>query len=665
MISEKSYEFRSLTDWLVNNHPRDIVVPCISGTKHPAFRHKNQKWSWNCLARYTRSIPIWKFFDQYDIGILLHDICVIDIDDPIVALEFEERFPVLLSAPCELTKNGVHYFFERSDVCNADGYYDGARQVIQGVDFKTVCSNGTSGFVAVSPSTNKQWVRPIWEFDLSPIPDNLLKAVAKSKHERIELNIVFPDDFDNVLTIRDRRLAMHFDVFKVSIREFTGESIPIRQFAHSELKQLLFAMTHNITSFFPDYNNVQRVLSLASYLGINTKELRAFQVGGYVNWMVDVSCRIGNSIAQSMHQEALFRIGAVEDIQLCEITAHSMGCMDFDVITPNDDWWMFSGETTLANLHTRLKESVSVPCIIKDWLSLYPKNLVLAGGAALDAVVEGLLAPPSDFDFFIVGDIDEEEACQIVDSLTKDKRVVPIYMSKNAVTVRFDDAYTIQIITRRYKNGQHLLASFDVQPCKIMLKYDESRSDLIAYATTTWVWSVFNRVMIVSLDTWGCASYARILKYASRGFAVFIPCTTKSLIREDIASRNDNGIGQMFSFEKRRGSDASPYPTKIEVVAELKRQYKRNPLMRTSEYDTMKEITNTFSWFAAYVSSSHGLLFNTVKGRIPVAPRCSNFYPSKLNWGSAVKTKEWKKSFINAITTNRNLQELLSGCDID
>ena len=40
----------------------------------------------------------------------------------------EKAYPILLTTPCEKTKRGRHYFFARSDLCDADGYYDGHSQ---------------------------------------------------------------------------------------------------------------------------------------------------------------------------------------------------------------------------------------------------------------------------------------------------------------------------------------------------------------------------------------------------------------------------------------------------------------------------------------------------------------------------------------------------------
>ena len=45
---------------------------------------------------------------DYDVAILLHDICVVDLDSTDLVEEMEERFPILKSCPCEETRKGVH-----------------------------------------------------------------------------------------------------------------------------------------------------------------------------------------------------------------------------------------------------------------------------------------------------------------------------------------------------------------------------------------------------------------------------------------------------------------------------------------------------------------------------------------------------------------------------
>ena len=46
------------------------------------------------------------------------------------------------------------------------------------VDFKTLTPTGSGGLIMVPPSTNKTWIRPIWNTPLIDIPEDLLMAVA-------------------------------------------------------------------------------------------------------------------------------------------------------------------------------------------------------------------------------------------------------------------------------------------------------------------------------------------------------------------------------------------------------------------------------------------------------------------------------------------------------
>ena len=70
-----------------------------------------------------------------------------DCDSPEAAKELEVRFPVLNQVPCAQTKKGFHYYFKRSPMANAGGFYDcsGYAQCLKDVDFKTVTSTGTGG----------------------------------------------------------------------------------------------------------------------------------------------------------------------------------------------------------------------------------------------------------------------------------------------------------------------------------------------------------------------------------------------------------------------------------------------------------------------------------------------------------------------------------------
>jgi hypothetical protein len=59
-----------------------------------------------------------------DIGIVLQDLCVVDIDCMGIDREMNVRFPNSKTM-CERTKKGHHYFFKRSKLADDGGYYDG------------------------------------------------------------------------------------------------------------------------------------------------------------------------------------------------------------------------------------------------------------------------------------------------------------------------------------------------------------------------------------------------------------------------------------------------------------------------------------------------------------------------------------------------------------
>ncbi|PNH01551.1 putative helicase [Tetrabaena socialis] len=166
-----------LATWLLKDYPNDLLMPVKPGTKEPVRPHKNGAWSWELFELYRKDIT--------DVGILLRDLCVADFDDVDTALSFEKAFPELLEAPKELTRKGCHYFFRRPDYADAEGYFDGSRQHSElPVDFKSVCSTGTSGLICVCPSPNKVWVRPPWMHPPREISRGLLDSICKPRTPR-------------------------------------------------------------------------------------------------------------------------------------------------------------------------------------------------------------------------------------------------------------------------------------------------------------------------------------------------------------------------------------------------------------------------------------------------------------------------------------------------
>ena len=113
--------------WLRTNFPHDVLIPCAKGEKRPLFQYKDGAWSVEMLDAFRGGSAATR--SETDWAIVLHQICVIDVDDPLAAAALEVRFPVLLTAPCETSRRGKHYFFRRSSLADELGYWDSCGQV--------------------------------------------------------------------------------------------------------------------------------------------------------------------------------------------------------------------------------------------------------------------------------------------------------------------------------------------------------------------------------------------------------------------------------------------------------------------------------------------------------------------------------------------------------
>lgn len=150
--AEREQTWLKLEQWLKLNNSGDVLMPAPLGEKRPAYTHAAGSWTW---ARYDWAARNREMIASKDLGILLRDLCVVDVDTVADADALEARFPELLAAPAEATARGRHYFFVRSPLADSSGYYDGRAQRMPTVDFKTRAWGGGSGFVVVAPSTNK------------------------------------------------------------------------------------------------------------------------------------------------------------------------------------------------------------------------------------------------------------------------------------------------------------------------------------------------------------------------------------------------------------------------------------------------------------------------------------------------------------------------------
>lgn len=160
----------------------DMLMPAIN--KRPMFSHKRSCWSWELFSSFKESRPYHE-----DFGVLLKTLCVIDVDTVEQVLEVENKFPYLLKVPTEKTLSGKHYWFLRSELADMDGYFDGPGQVVRGIDFKSICANGTSGFIVIGPSTNKTWIRPLYKAIFEPGGNNDITSIANTKYNSILIPI--------------------------------------------------------------------------------------------------------------------------------------------------------------------------------------------------------------------------------------------------------------------------------------------------------------------------------------------------------------------------------------------------------------------------------------------------------------------------------------------
>ena len=168
--SKHQKEIKALYIYLRNKYPNNKLIP--TKNKRPAegyMKYRGDSWTWEKFENYNK----WSV--DLDVSIILKDMFVLDFDDRALIDNFEAMFPILKAVPCEDTLKGRHYFFKRNEGLDI---YDGATQIKDlKLDFKTISRTGTGGLIAVCPSKNKKWIRPLYNYDLIDMPDNLVKYI--------------------------------------------------------------------------------------------------------------------------------------------------------------------------------------------------------------------------------------------------------------------------------------------------------------------------------------------------------------------------------------------------------------------------------------------------------------------------------------------------------
>jgi hypothetical protein len=638
----------TLLTWLRESHPSDVAMVARKGTKHPAFPHASHQWDWCDVDDLSKRHGGGgdRLSEEYDVGILLDTLCVVDVDDRGVARDLEAAFPALARASCEITRKGSHFYFRRSATCDAEGYYDGAGQRTRGVDFKTRCHGGTRGFILCAPSTDKAWVpgREPWSVELEEIPDDLLSAVAQPRHPRFSAVLQFRGGAELALGDDDfvrRTAAMHFRVVAELVEVFGDSSaptvLPLHSCSRQEFEDLLFACQHGVPRDYPTATRTEALLRAADFLGADSFALRAYRAAGVVNRLLDVE-RLTPELARNMHAEALALAGAapwpplgsvfrtedeeaappldalsadevvVEMLPLLPPAAAAVSdsktdadadvearplkrrrCRGFPLMGWLVDIFGFGRrrlqtDTGAARAQPpppapaapvappaatedpdaldgwllpqlrpvkRRRDAVfavrdappSVPPFVERWLRAYDK-LVLAGGAALAAVSN--VPQTDDYDFFVCG-ASPSEAGAIVEGIRALPGVCLVHRSPRALTFEVDGLIA-QIILRIYDSREHLLCSFDFDPCKVLVSAGGDGGPLAAQCSPSFRESLRLHAVVVRDDAWGAPSYVRTLKYMAKGFDVFVPCATRRRFRP-MRGRPESASGVMLLYE--------------------------------------------------------------------------------------------------------------------
>ena len=170
---------------------RELVVPSHPTEKRPIVSHRGGAWTEAMAVAWFRRPPARDF----QVGVLLRDLVVLDFDDMRQYERARARFPADLdAAPTERTSRGVHAFFRRCDRLDSAGVTDRVK-VLRGpageqldIDVKTVTDSLvggvlTSGFLVVAPSAGRTWERSLLEVEPQPMSRALATWVASCYEE--------------------------------------------------------------------------------------------------------------------------------------------------------------------------------------------------------------------------------------------------------------------------------------------------------------------------------------------------------------------------------------------------------------------------------------------------------------------------------------------------
>ena len=532
-------------DWWEKYAPLDLPMPLPVGEKRPMYSHASGQWSRRKLREFE------KLGKKHDMGILLHDLCVVDVDSTEIADELEKAFPVLETTPCEQTPRGRHYWFKRSPLCDENEFTDGANQVIEGVDFKTISSRGTGGLVKVcyepysgpagkNPEKRK-WIRPLPEGHLDEIPDDLLRAIAVQKKVP-EFTFAFEDTIATI-SIEESELA-HFSYFEPFLDDsFASQEIPM-PCEYLEFKDLL----HSLEKRESTNATAQRNALIADRLGAKKATYQFFAAHALYWHDMDPDMALAlssDSIAIPVPPEVVYN-----GPPSYSPSAHLFAAAKPSIAIP------------YPTIFTPDEDEELIPIEVRSFMMTH--KVVLAGGAVLGILSsvlptgQSVFHPGHDWDLFVYG-VDEEGADEILASAERHFAGWRRFQTSRAVTFsRNESDLIVQIVLRRYERPEDVPCSFDIAPCKVATWYELDK--FVYFCAPSFLVAVKQAAFPVAPESWSSGSVARVLKYCAKGFSPYLPGLRRSCRNSSL-----HGVSGLVYAEQQIGN-RRPSPDNIQSV---------------------------------------------------------------------------------------------------
>ena len=548
-------EVNQLQKFLCSAFSTDVLMPVIEGTKRPMFKHKENAWTWKLFDSFLKNKEENWFHKNPNVCVILHDLCVIDVDTEEKAKELEAKFPILLTVPCEKTKRGIHYWFTRSATADVFGYYDGAAQIEKDVDFKSVHSTGTGGIVVIAPSKDKTWTRPLWTTFVPEIPDDLLEAVAVPALASIDATLQFENG--QTLTIHSCKWLQAIAYFAPFLDGSLDNHNILVPCDKDIFQELVNTMDKNeIGTREPSLELFKKMLVVADKLGLSTKMTTRLSCGKPALQFDTFNMCHDWWYAYHQEREWCSQGAKRDDGFLIDVDFELSSKLLYEPLK-RDERWLFSGLKPCG-----VPEGVGVlqydpltyvwsnlPEVVWNMMNKYKKHLVLAGGAVL-----GLVSPHvelgADYDFFVVGLTPDQASIMLNDIIGSCDDNSAIIRTERALTIVFkNNEIAVQIIMRTHECVGQVLSGFDLPPCKIAAWIDDQ--SFYIKCAPTWIPCMKHMAFPVDTATWGRASPLRILKYYKKGFDVFVPCNYLDA-RNDLNNQLSlQAINMMSDFRMR------------------------------------------------------------------------------------------------------------------